>query len=144
MFCFSFRIFLFSQLQDETSPQPQKTSELLIGEIQAFIWQYNLRGCCPVPSATSLLGLPGLRPGRLSCMASTPAQHATSGLLATGLNVNWPPQEGLLEDEVLKDVRSKGFEQKSHATECDSILKEGGPREILGLQQKVVFQLLDR
>jgi hypothetical protein len=135
---------LFSQLQEETFPQPQKTSGLLIEEIQAFIWQYNLRGCCPVPSATSLLGLPGLRPGRLSCMASTPPPHAASGLLAAGLNANWPPQEGNIEDEVRKDVRSKGFEQKSRAPECDSILKQGGPREILGLQQKVVFQLLDR
>jgi hypothetical protein len=77
-------------------------------------------------------------------MASTPAPHAASGLLAAGLNANWPPQEGPLEDDVLKDVRSKDFEQKSDATECDSILKQGGPREILGLQQKVVFQLLDR
>jgi hypothetical protein len=134
----------FSQLQDETYPQPQKTSELLVEEIQAFIWQYHLRGCCPVPSATSLFGLPGLRSVRLSCMASSPAPHGTSGFLAAGLNVNWPPQEGNIEDEVRKDVRSKGFEQKSHAIECDSILKQGGPREILGLQQKVVFQLLDR
>jgi hypothetical protein len=140
VFCFFIQNLLFSQLQDEKCPQPQKTSELLIEEIQAFIWQYNLRGSCPAPCATSLLGLPGLRPGRLSCMASTPAPHATSGLLAAGLSNNWPPQEGLLED----DVRSKDFEQKSHATECDSMLKQGGPREILGLQQKVVFQLLDR
>ncbi len=72
-------------------------------------------------------------------MASTPAPHAASGLLAAGLSANWPPEEGLFED-----VRSEGFEQKSQATECDSILKQGGPREILGLQQKVVFQLLDR
>ncbi len=77
-------------------------------------------------------------------MASTSAPRATSGLLAAGLNDNWPPQEGLFEDEVLKDVRSKGFKQKNHATECDGILMQGGPREILGLQQKVVFQLLDR
>ncbi len=70
-------------------------------------------------------------------MASTPAP----GLLAAGLNANWPPQEGNIEDEVLKDVRFTDFE---HATECDIILKQGGPREILGLQQKVVFQLLDR
>ncbi len=77
-------------------------------------------------------------------MASIPAPRAASGLLEAGLSANWPPQEGLQEDEVRKDVRSKGFEQKSHATECDGILKQGGPREILGLQQKVVFQLLDR
>jgi hypothetical protein len=88
---------------------------ILIEEIQSFIYQYNLRGL-PLPSATSLLGLPGLRPsGRLGLRKERLQLEDSPPSL---------PQFGLLQD----DLR----------------LHESGLWELVTLQQKVVLQLLDR
>ena len=97
----------------------------LIEDIQAFIYQYNLRGC-PAPSATSLLGLPGLRPGKLlGFQRVTPSQSVLLGgehQLEKEQGAS-QPQDGLLGNEGEKG---------------------GGLWQILGLQQKVVLQLSDR
>ena len=92
---------------------------LLIEDIQAFIYQYNLRGC-PAPSATSLLGLPGLRPGKV-----TPSQ---SVLLGGEHQLEKEQGAGQPQDGFLGNEGEKG----------------GGLWQILGLQQKVVLQLSDR
>jgi hypothetical protein len=63
----------------------------LIAEIQSFIYQYNLRGR-PVPSATSLLGLPGLRPTILNGVEAN-----LRGVLQDDLFVKRLEERGLCE-----------------------------------------------
>ncbi len=128
----------FSHLEGEDILQPRRISNLLIDEIQSFIHEYNLRGWPSSLSPASLLALPGLRLSKLSQWASKNAPLSS--------RIGLPEDLKERENACPKSCQENNSEQDDilPVNFSEVRIQEGGPGEILGLQQKVVIQLLDR